>query len=166
MQSGYRFGLSQTVLPFKLSLVIPKDFSAGIIDEWIHEALEVNPESYLPIMLQNTDTDPRYIAYVSRLLLVTTVLLQDIRIPIFERAAVESIQPLASKKDHLTVALWLPTVDEFSTIAFNKWLGIAHKLLRDVFDHSGDIQAIENIVESMHQQHCKLWLNKTSGGKS
>ncbi|MDO9023967.1 hypothetical protein [Zwartia sp.] len=164
--------MRQVVIKLPLNLQIPADFSAPVVDAWMIQALEADINTYEPLFLTGDGLDvqnhthERCYAYLRRLLLVTTVLLQDIRAPFFERIAIESIENISKGKDSICAQIWFPVIDGFPTAALQRWLSIAHNLLGRVCQTSGDFSLLEKTVESLHQEYCKPWLAKMPGAKS
>ncbi len=166
MKSGYRHGQRQAATQFTLNLKVPNNFPSVVTDAWILSALEVDIELYKPIFLCQVENQENDVAYLRRLLLTTTIFLQDIKIPVFEKVVIESIHPTQHEVNDFSVDVWFPITDKFSIFAVRHWLRVAHQLLNDVCETLGNHLALEKIVESLHQQHFKPWLSRTFGGKS
>lgn len=166
MKFGYRFGLKQTLIKLPLSLQIPEEFSSEVVDTWMLQALEADVNNYELLLLGQPQGDACGLSYLRRLMLVTSVLLQDIRAPIFERIAVETLEQNTDKNNTFSAQIWFPLIDGFSRAALQHWLVVAHKLLISVCQTGGDFTQLEAVVDALHQEHCKPWLAKMPGAKS
>jgi cyanophycin synthetase len=165
VKAGYRYGLRQAVIKLSLNLQIPTDFSVNLVDEWINSALEAKAQTYKILLLDNIHIDERCLNFFSRLFLITTVLLQDVKVPVFERVAIQAVRYSGPDDNDLAVDFWFSEIG-FSTQVLEAWLGAAHLLLRRICETSGDHVAMSSAAESLHQKYFVPWQNKMPGGKS
>lgn len=162
----YRFGMRQPATRLKLHFALPKHLSFEQLDAWISEALEADPQVYQPILVNGPSAYQAEETYVTRLLQVTSILLQDIRVPVFERAALVGITPHAEKPAHFDADLWLPIVEGFPINLFHSWLFIAHDLITCVCARAHNQDELENIYQNFQQKQVLPWSRQIAGARS
>jgi cyanophycin synthetase len=163
---GYRFGMRQPASRTKFNLHLPNAIDFKLLDQWILNALEFDAKHYQLSFFGIKATGKPVEKYLSRWLCVTTILLQDIRVPVFERAAITYLTHVQNSPQHFVVELWLPVVQHFPVKVFHAWLSIAHELISEVLKHADDQYKIESIYQAFQQKHVLPWSAQIPGGKS
>jgi cyanophycin synthetase len=163
---GYRFGMRQPANRMKLTFHLPKSIDFKLLDQWILDALEFDVKSYQLSFLGDTATGRPAEKYLSRWLCITTILLQDIRVPVFERAAISHLANDQNSPHHFVVDLWFPVVQHFPAKVFHAWLSIAYELISEVLKHADDQSMIESIYQAFQKKHVLPWSAQIPGGKS
>jgi cyanophycin synthetase len=163
---GFRFGMRQPTTRIKLTFHLPKAIDFKLLDQWILDALEFDVKSYQLSFVGNKATGQPAEKYLIRWLCVTTILLQDIRVPVFERAAISRLTNDQNSPQHFVVDLWFPVVQHFPARVFLAWLSIAHELISEVLKHANDQSMIESIYQAFQQKHVLPWSAQIPGGKS
>jgi cyanophycin synthetase len=163
---GYRFGMRQPATRTKLTFHLPKSIDFKLLDQWILDALEFDVKRYQLIFFGNKATGRPVEKYLSRWLCVTTILLQDVRVPVFERAVISSLTNDQKSPQHFVVDLWFPVVQHFPVKVFHAWLSIAYELISEVLKHADDQYMMENIYQAFHKKHVLPWSAQIPGGKS
>lgn len=162
----YQFGMRQSATRVNLAFSLPAHLSLENLDTWIKLALEAEPESYQPILVNGPSAFKAEEAYLARLLQVSSILLQDIRVPVFERAAIVNINPHPGQPDHYMADIWLPVVDGFPINLFHTWLILAHDLITSVSACANDPTQLENLYQNFQQKHVLPWSRQIAGAKS
>lgn len=162
---GYRFGLRQPLFKIALIVSLPEESFSDAFDKWMLEALEVNQRDYSPRFIGKATLDKATYTYLKRLLHITNTLLQDIRIPIFERAAIEAVD-LVENSDNKRVTLWLPILHGFSEAIILRWLSIANELMHSVSRCHYEAQVTQRIYEEFGRKHLSPWVKRVAGAKS
>lgn len=162
----FRFGMRQSAARLNLRFALPAHLSFEDLDQWINEALETDPQAYQLILVNGPSAYQAEETYLTRLLQVTSILLQDIRVPIFERAAMIDITPDAETFGHFNADLWLPVVEAFPISLFHNWLLIAHDLITSVCACAHNQDKLENIYQNFQQKLVLPWSRQIPGGRS
>lgn len=156
----------QPAAPLRLVFTLPEKLSLHPLDQWISDALEFDVRRYQPLRAGREQADPVVQSYLVRLLCVTTILLQDIRVPVFERPVIDSISPNPSSTDQYNADVWFPVVAGFPMQVFHHWLGVTSELLTRVCTHLTDAAALELVYQDFQKQHVLPWSQKMAKGRS
>lgn len=163
---GYRFGMRQRSIPVTLEFYIPDQLSIELLDIWLEEALEIDSKQYNLIFSNQKRSGALEALYLKRLLHTTTVLLQDIFIPIFEHAAVIDIQKNSIKKHGYIAKLWFPIIEGFPTDFFLTWLKLSNELIHTYFQLLNKNEEVETFYQKFHNEYILPWAKKVPAGKS
>lgn len=163
---GYRFGMRQPATRIRLVFSLPARLSFNDLDVWIQEALETDVKDYQPIFVGNQSTDTPQEKYLIRLLYVTTILLQDIRVPVFERAAITQIEVNRNQPDSYLAEIWFPIVEAFPIEVFHKWICISNELIANVCKNVSNQNVLENLYQAFQNKHALPWSRQMAGAKS
>ncbi len=160
------FGLRQPVIAVRLSVKANHTLPFGAIDRWIGEALEADIEHYPLVCLAGVSPDDVAVRFVRRWLFVATLLLQDLRVPVFERAIVKGVRRLADSPDGYTVEAGFPMVENLPSKLFSAALDVARDLLSKVLRRLDEPAALEAIYRDMQEKFVEPWSKHVPGGKS
>lgn len=163
---GYRFGMRQPAIPIKLEFKLPRKISFEKLDQWIFEALESDINDYQPNFIGNLSTGHPEEKYLIRWLNVTTILMQEIRVPVFEQALITRLEKNPDRHEHFIANIWFPVVDEFPASMFHAWLLIANELIINSIKNFGKQDALESFYQIFHKKYVLPWSEKIAGGKS
>lgn len=160
---GYRYGLSQPGLRKNFSFTVPSAQRLDAIDAWIAKGLDTDPRSYVMQQRCAMVGCEAALRYLSQFLLTATVLLQDIKVPLFERAVLESI----GQQGHRAQAqIWMPLPEGLSTDIVDKWIQQAMQAVTDLVPLLDDEQARESAYQTFHAKHIQPWRARIPGGQS
>lgn len=163
---GFRFGMVQPAVHLHLVFALPEALSIDRLDQWIIDALESDITRYQPLFMAQDNVDSDVQSYIVRLLYVTTILLQDIRVPLFERPVILSIAAKSGAAHQYIADLWFPVVAGFPVKVFHEWLGITNELLTRVCAHLRDPEALEAVYQDFQKRHVLPWSQKMAKGRS
>ncbi len=163
---GYRFGMRQPANRIQLTFKLQKAIEFNQLDQWIQDALEFDVRQYQPYFVGHKTTGRSAEKYLIRWLCVTTILLQDIRIPVFESAAILSLTNDNDRPQQYVADLWFPVVQHFPAEVFHAWLSIAHDLISTVLKHFNDPSMLESLYQDFQQKHVLPWSARVPGAKS
>jgi cyanophycin synthetase len=164
--SAFRFGMRQNATRISFVYQPLQKHALQWLEQWMLDALEVDCKDYEPIFLKAQPKDQAFVVYLSRLLYVYNVLLQDIKVPVFERAAIEQIVLHPKKTGMYKASIWLPTVTGFPEGVFHHWLYIAHALIGNVAKSNQDSESLELTYQQFQSGQVKKWTQAIPGGKS
>lgn len=165
-QPGYRFGLRQPTIRLNLRFSVPVGLNLVEFDQWICEALEADVAAYQPIYLADVDQAALPVAYLRRLLLVTNVLCQDVRIPMFERAIIVRVGQPVEETSVYAADLWFPVVDGLAQKVCVAWIEIAQKFLQEIARCLRASRPVAPVYDRLQKVHVDPWLKIVPGGKS
>ena len=160
------YGLRQPTFAVRVIIKLNDERPFAAIDRWISEALEANVDDYSPAYIAGVSPDTDVFRYVRRWLLVATVLLQDLRVPVFERAIVTRVSKAAPKSDDYAVDIGFPSVENFPVKLFHAALKIADDLLRKPPGRLGDPVERDAIYQGLQEKFVEPWSKHVPGGKS
>lgn len=163
---AYHHGMRQPSLRVRFSLELPKAISLEKVDRWIKFALEADIKTYNPLHLNKVSEHSLVCCYLRRLFFVTTILLQDIRVPVFERVAIERIDPFKERTGRYIVYICFPSVNYLPNEILESWLNIANQLVQSTHENSSNPTAIQFIYSNFLSHHSSKWLARIPGGKS
>jgi cyanophycin synthetase len=163
---GYQFGSRQPLNKISISFTLPDNLFAEKLDQWLEDAFEAQPGEYKPTFLNNVAVDSGAQNYLTRLLQITTVLLQDIYVPIFERAVVVDINVDPNQRQRYKAHLWFPVSESFPQELFNSWLCLSQELIHTFCAFSDNVDSLENYYQKFNQEHVKTWVKRIPSGKS
>jgi cyanophycin synthetase len=166
IRPGYRFGMRQPATRIRLVFSLPAQLSFHDLDVWIQEALESDVKDYQPIFIGNQSTDTPQEKYLIRLLYVTTILLQDIRVPVFERAAIVQIEVNRKQPDAYLAEIWFPIVEAFPIDGFHAWICIANELIANLCQLITNPSALEDLYQTFQKKYVLPWSRRIPGAKS
>lgn len=158
--------MRQPATHLRLVFGLPDNLCLQEVDQWILDALEFDIQCYQPLRTSQDELDPSVSAYLVRVLCVTAILLQDIRVPVFERPVIGAITSDNGSSYQYKADVWLPVVAGFPIQVFHHWLGVASEFLRRVCAHLKDSAALELIYQDLQQQHVLPWSQKMAKGRS
>ncbi len=158
--------MRQPAIRVKVVFRLPRKISFEQLDRWILEALEYDIQDYQPKFIKNKPTGSAEEKYLVRWLYVTTILLQDIRVPVFERASVVSIGKDNSRKQHFIADIWFPIVEALPLNLFHSWLSIANNLIINLFENLPNDNSFEDLYQAFQNKYVLPWSGKIPGGKS
>lgn len=164
--SYYHFGMRQPATRVSLIFKLPDPLGLKQLDEWILEALESDVSNYQPMFSDCKVTQTKEETFLIRWLFVTTLLLQDIRVPVFEKPVIEFMRAYPEKPGCFAVVLWFPIVESFPIKLFHSWLFFAYELISKVSTCFGNQEALEKIYQNFHYQRALPSSLQISGGKS
>lgn len=163
---GYRFGLKQPVTRLTLQISIPPHFCAHAAKKWLRNALDADIEHYEPLYLKSRLQASGITLYMKMVFLTLNVLLQDIRVPVFQPIAVEEIETSPADSGVYTIKVWVPNLDGFSINILKTWLNQANQLLLMAHQVREDSSELEELYRHFHSQYLDPWLKIMPGGKS
>lgn len=164
---GYQFGMRQAATRVQLVFTLPEQISFPKIDSWINDALETDIQTFKPIFLTDCVSFEKTAGmYITRWLCITTVLLQDICIPVFERPTIVSIKKSDKQSEEISADIWFPIVENFPAEIFHTWIGISGELLKTIPKFLNDQQTLESYYTAFHQNQVLPWADRIQGGKS
>lgn len=166
VRPGYRFGMRQPATRIKLAFSLPVQISFHDLDLWIQESLEANVKDYQPIFVGVQSTDNPEEKYLIRLLFVATILLQDIRVPVFGRAAIINIEAKSNQQNAYSAEIWFPIVEAFPIEVFHTWLCIANEIIANVCKRVTNQSALEDLYQAFQKKHVLPWSRQIAGAKS
>ena len=148
-QAPTRRELGQLSLPARLSFQLPADLNLARLDTWLCDTLGLDrPNS----PGTNTDADDPARAWLQRALLLTRLLLQALRVPVFDTPQILSCRPSPAGGDCWQAQVTFARIDEMPTatyqVAFNGALQLnTWALARPVDDTR--LQAFYALAESL-----------------
>ena len=163
---GYRHQMRQPAIQIKVTFKIPEKLDIQKIDQWMAEALELNISRYKPVFLHPPACQQIVTQYLTRLIAVTTVLLQDIRVPIFEAVRIVSLKDQINDQEDCLAEIWFPSVENYPEKVIHDWLGISHRLIWDVLQNYSSPLELEKIYQDFHEKYVKVWSQKIPGARS
>lgn len=163
---GFRFGLRQPTLRLGLHFFLPNNLSFPTIDQWIVEALEADIEDYHPIADPEINEQASVVQYLRRLLFVTTLLLQDLRVPVFERAAIKTLRQGEDGEGGVQALVWFPMVSHLDHGVLQECIRGASSLLAALCRGFGSSDTRERAYQYFQKNHVDSWLKRVPGGKS
>lgn len=165
-QQGYRFGMRQPATHVQLGFKLPQYVDFTALDQWILDALECDIQSYQPQFIGAKPNGRPAEKFLIRWLCVTTLLLQDIRVPVFERAAIVSLKGDRKQPEHFVADIWFPVVEHFPAKLFHAWLALANQLIIDVLTHQDDPAALERLYQAFQRTQVLPWSAQIPGARS
>jgi len=165
-QQGYRFGMRQPATHVQLNFKLPQSVDITALDQWIVDALEYDIQSYQPQFVGDKPSGHLAEQFLVRWLCITTILLQDIRVPVFERATIVSLKGRRHQPKQFVADVWFPVVDHFPTKLFHAWLAIANQFIIDVLAHKDDPAALERLYQEFQQTQVLPWSAQVPGARS
>lgn len=165
-ETGYQFGLNQPLHSVSISFTLPDNLSLKELDQWVEDAFEVNPDDYKPIFLNNVAVDSAAQHFLTKLLQITTELLQDIFVPVFERAVIVSLNLDPHQTRCYVAHFWFPASEFFQQELFVNWLNLSERLIHTFFKLSDNRDSLERYYQKFNQEYVNAWAQKIPGGKS
>jgi cyanophycin synthetase len=96
---------------------------------------------------------------------VTTALLQDIHIPVFERAVILGVRQ--SDITHQFIGdVWFPVNENFPEDIFHTWLKLSHELIQSALSLLKRSDEVERFYQKFHHEYVVKWSSSVHGGKS
>jgi cyanophycin synthetase len=163
---GYQFNLRQPLNAISISFTLPDNLCVEKLDQWVEDTFEVRPDKNKPLLLNNVVVDSVAQEYLTRLLQITTALLQDIFVPVFERAAIVSIHSDPIQNRRYTAHLWFPVSEFFPQELFHTWLRLSREMIDSFFKFSDSDDGLENYYQQFNQENVNAWVKKIPGAKS
>lgn len=165
-QPGYRFGLRQPCIRLNVEFSLPEGLVLTQLDDWIKVGLEAEVGAYQPIFAPSLDSSVLPVQYLRRLLLVTNILCQDVRIPLFERSVIIAVDQDDRRADLYRGDIWFPVVDGYAPKLCVAWVEIAQDFLRQICHCFTGGDVMPQVYERFQQLQVTQWLKRISGGKS
>lgn len=162
----FQFGMRQPAAQLRVSFVVPPAFSISSLDRWIYDALEFETSHYRPKFIDQRPKDTEATDFLTRVLLVTSILLQDIRVPVFEAPVIGAVVPQNDQGNGYLAEIWFPVVSGFPVQVFKNWLGISSDLMTQVLAHIDDRVALERIYQAFQSSQVEPWSKKMAKGRS
>jgi cyanophycin synthetase len=163
---GYRFGLRQPVSRLTLRLAFTNDFSIEEASKWLKTALDVDVHSYQLPFLCKKIIDPDPILFLKMIFLTMNVLLQDLRVPVFQSVVIEHIEENPQKRGEYLITLWASDLESFPQGMLTAWLNYANQLLVAAHKMPENSIELENLYQQFHSKYIEPWLKILPGGKS
>lgn len=163
---GMRHGLRQPILKLQLNVNLSKELLQLDLGTWIGSAFETNLSDYKILLLPNVGAEHVVLDFVEKLLLTWTLLSQDVRIPLFERAAVEQIREDEFQSGIYKIVLWLPWVGPLDRAFVRQWLVLSSRLMISGCQLANQPKALEDFYQSFHKSFIEPKLRLVPGGKS
>lgn len=158
--------MRQPATRLRLTFSLPEGTSLDELETWITDALESDVRQYHPIFLgykPGRSAEEKYLRY---LLHVATILLQDISVPVFERAAVSGINKNLESEGQFIADVWFPVVHDFPLDVFHTWLRLAGELINNSLKVLNNVKSRESAYQAFQQNHVMPWSRKVPGGRS
>lgn len=159
--AGYRYGLLQQGQRKTFSFPVPNAAVLDRIDAWIRSALDTDAASQPMLCLAPVSGCQAARRYLAQMFLTATVLLQDIRVPLFERAVLESIQ---QDGDRAEAQVWIALPEGFPAKIVEDWISLARTCMILLSRVVGDER--ETAYQEFNTQHINSWRSRIPGGQS
>lgn len=160
---GYRYGLQQPGRKKTLSFAVPDAEQTDQFDAWLAQALNTDPASYTFQIRCSVQGCESALRYLSRVLLTATELLQDMRVPLFERAVLESIHQQGGRAQ---ARLWMPYPQGMDVEVVDLWLRQATVVLARFSATFQDDEAREVAYKAFNTQQIQPWRQRIPGAQS
>lgn len=164
--NGYRFGRRQPLFLRTINFSIPKDFSANVAEAWIRSALESEPDSSDMTALETGHSHADALIYLKCLFKANQILLQDLKIPVFETPIVLRVSMKAAFDGKFEAAVWIPFVEHIAHEVFEKWLSISAQFMIDAMRLSEQADALESCYQHFHKSIALVWQQQMPGARS
>ncbi len=162
----FSLGLRQPVVNISLAVNPNEPLPFAAMDRWIAEALEADIDDYRLACAAGVSPDIAVVQYVRRLLYIATILLQDLRVPVFERAIVKRLRKPEKEAVGHIVDVGFPMVENMPARLLHASLGAANGLLNKAISSSHDPVAMEAVYRELDQEFVRPWLKHVPGAKS
>ncbi len=159
-------GLRQPLIAVRLAIRADEQLPLAAMDRWIAEALEADIGDYTLVCANGVSPDAPAVRYARRLLYVATILLQDLRVPVFERAVVNGVGRAVHEPGTATIDIGFPTVEILPPSLVHATLGVAHDLLGKLVQGPHAPAELESAYREMQEKFVAVWSRLVPGGKS
>jgi cyanophycin synthetase len=159
--AGYRYGLLQPGQRKTFSFPVPDADELDRVDAWISSALDTDATSHPMLYLGSVSGCEGAQRYLSQLFLTAAVLLQDIRVPLFERAVLETIR---QQGDRAEAQVWIPLPEGLPAKIVDDWISLARIAMIRLSRVFGDEREVA--YQEFNSQYIESWKSRIPGGQS
>ena len=166
---GHLFGLSQRALVANLDIELPEALDFDAVDRQLGEAFEmtVSAPRGAPALLSDRRLRP-VAAYASRIGQLANVLLQDIRVPVFDPPYIDAIAASrsAGEQTSCSVRLALPRIEAIPVEVFRSACEMAVQVLQAIARPHLSDEALQDLFDRIQTEFSDRCSPQIPGARS